>query len=106
MRVSRSEELTAASNTIRNTLCYTSNVAKKAKLMRAYRLPEKTIRRIEQLAAEWECTHADVIERAIASDSLDDYVTDKELQETRVNQAVLRERPLRRGPRPKGDKNR
>lgn len=80
-------------------------MAKKAKLMRAYRLPEKTILRIERLAEEWECTHADVIERAIASDSLDNYITDKDLQETRVNQAALRERPFK-GPilRPKDRK--
>lgn len=65
MRVSRSEELTTRSNTTRNTLCYTPHVAKKAKLMRAYRLPEHIIREIERLAEEWECTHADVIERAI-----------------------------------------
>lgn len=41
-------------------------MAKKAKLMRAYRLPEKTIHEIERLSEEWECTQAQVIERAIA----------------------------------------
>lgn len=40
-------------------------MAKKAKLMRAYRLPEKSIHKIERLAEEWECTHGEVIERAI-----------------------------------------
>lgn len=50
----------------RNTLCYTSNVAKKAKLMRAYRLPKEIISEIERLSEEWECTHGEVVERAIA----------------------------------------
>lgn len=34
--------------------------------MRAYRLKEDTIFEIERLSEEWECTHADVVERAIA----------------------------------------
>jgi hypothetical protein len=35
--------------------------------MRAYRLPEQTIFEIERLSEQWECTHADVIERAVAA---------------------------------------
>jgi hypothetical protein len=42
--------------------------------MRAYRLKQETIWEIERLAEEWQCTHAEVLERAIdrvdgASDS-------------------------------------
>lgn len=40
-------------------------MAKKAKLMRAYRLREQTVFEIERLSEEWDCTHAEVVERAI-----------------------------------------
>lgn len=33
--------------------------------MRAYRLKQETVWEIERLAEEWECTHAEVIERAV-----------------------------------------
>lgn len=33
--------------------------------MRAYRLREQTVFEIVRLAEEWECTHAEVVERAI-----------------------------------------
>lgn len=49
-----------------NTFCYTPRVAKKPKLMRAYRLKPETVSEIERLAEEWECTQAAVIERVFA----------------------------------------
>lgn len=62
---------TAARNTNRYTpairFAILRIVAKKAKLMRAYRLPEKVVFEIERLSEEWECTQAEVIERAIAA---------------------------------------
>lgn len=42
-------------------------MAKKPKRMRAYRLPDQTIFEIERLSEEWECTQAEVIERAVAA---------------------------------------
>lgn len=58
-------------NTFRYTLAIRFaillHVAKKVKRMRAYRLPDETIFEIERLSDEWNCTHADVIERAIAA---------------------------------------
>lgn len=41
-------------------------MAKKPKLMRAYRLKPETVSEIERLAEEWECTQAAVIERVFA----------------------------------------
>lgn len=54
---------------VSNTFRYTSNMAKKAKRMRAYRLTDETIFEIERLASEWQSTQADVIERAVRSAS-------------------------------------
>lgn len=64
-------DLRSVSNTNRYTLAIHSailrTVAKKPKRMRAYRLPDQTIFEIERLSEEWECTQAEVIERAVAA---------------------------------------
>lgn len=92
--------------------------------MRAYRLPEKTILEIERLSEEWECTHAEVIERAISEiDSTPDRTeqilrqvedglrADPEIMKATEGR-IYRTPPnastqtFKRGPRPKGDPRR